>query len=101
MDSSSERRLHRRIPLGCKIGIKAPGGGEPVVGICTALSVGGMTIQSGHVPRMGEVFEVAVLPPELGGSFMPLHARVQVRRCDGLEEAGRFEMGVEIVEIIK
>jgi hypothetical protein len=101
MDRMSERRRERRIPLGCKVGIKVPGGGETIVGVCTNLSVGGMTIQSGHVPRMGEFFEVAVLPPESGGSFMPLHARVQVRRCNALEEAGRYEMGVEIVVIIK
>ena len=32
---------------------------------------------------------------------MPLHARVRVRRCHGLEQAGIYEMGVEILEIIR
>ena len=70
------------------------------VGDCIELGVGGMTIHSTHVPRMDEVFEVAVLPPEHGGPFMPLHARVRVRRCHGLE-GGLYEMGVEIVDVIR
>jgi hypothetical protein len=50
---------------------------------------------------MDEVFEVAVLPADSGGTYMPLHARVRVRRCHGLEQAGVYEMGVEIIEIIR
>jgi hypothetical protein len=101
MDRMTERRRDRRIPLGTRVGIKLPGNASAIVGTCIELGVGGMTIHSSHVPRMDEVFEVAVLPPEQGGAYMPLHARVQVRRCDGLEEAGVYEMGVEIIEIIK
>lgn len=101
MDRMTERRKERRIPLGCKVGIRPYGGGPTVVGTCVELGVGGMTIHSSHVPRMEEVFEVAVLPPESGGTYMPLHARVRVRRCHGLEQAGLYEMGVEIIEIIR
>lgn len=50
---------------------------------------------------MDEVFEIAVLPPEPGGVYQPLHARVRVRRCDGLAQPGLYAMGVEIVEVIK
>jgi hypothetical protein len=31
---------------------------------------------------------------------MPLHARVRVRRCHGLD-GGLYEMGVEIVDVIR
>ena len=60
--SRAERRRDRRIPLGCKVAIRVEGTREPVVGVCVELSVGGMTIQSSHVPRMDEVFELVVLP---------------------------------------
>ena len=100
MDRMTERRRDRRIPLGCKVGIKLAGA-APVVGTCVELSVGGMTIDSTHVPRMDEVFEIAVLPPEPGGHYQPLHARVRVRRCHGLAQAGIYAMGVEIVEVIR
>ncbi|GLT23097.1 MULTISPECIES: PilZ domain-containing protein [Zoogloea] len=101
MDRMTERRRDRRIPLGCKVGIKLPHSTQAVVGTCVDLSVGGLTIRSTHVPQMDEVFEIAVLPPDMGGPFQPLHARVRVRRCHGLEQAGLYEMGVEIVDIIK
>ncbi len=101
MDRMTERRRDRRIPLGTKVGIKLPGNASAIVGTCIELGVGGMTIHSSHIPRMDEVFEVAVLPPEQGGAYMPLHARVRVRRCDGLEQAGLYEMGVEIIEVIR
>ena len=101
MDRMTERRRDRRIPLGCKVGIKLKNVAAPIVGTCVELSVGGMTIRSAHVPCMDEIFEIAVLPPEPGGVYQPLHARVQVRRCHGVAQAGLYEMGVEIVEIIK
>ena len=75
MDRMTERRRDRRIPLGCKVGIRLEGQAAPVVGTCVELSVGGLTIHSSHVPRMDEVFEIAVLPPEPGGVYQPLHAR--------------------------
>ena len=50
---------------------------------------------------MNEIFEIAVLPAGPGGVYQPLHARVQVRRCDGLAQPGLYAMGVEIVEVIK
>lgn len=101
MDRMTERRRDRRIPLGCKVGIKLRDVEAPVVGTCVELSVGGLTIHSRHVPRMDEVFEIALLPPEPGGVFQPLHARVRVRRCHGLAQPGMYEMGVEIVEVIR
>ncbi|MDD3352790.1 PilZ domain-containing protein [Zoogloea sp.] len=101
MGRMTERRRDRRIPLGCKVGLKFRGHAAPVVGDCIELSVSGMTIHSRHVPQMDEVFEVAVLPPEHGGPFQPLHARVRVRRCHNLGPSGLYEMGVEIIEIIR
>jgi len=101
MDRMTERRRDRRIPLGCTVGIKLRHGVAPVVGTCVELSVGGLTLHSPHVPRMDEIFEIVVLPPEPGGSFRPLHARVRVRRCHALPQAGLYEMGVEIVEVIR
>ena len=101
MDRMTERRRDRRIPLGCKVGIRFEGQSALVIGTCVELSVGGLTIHSSHVPRMDEVFEIAVLPPEPGGVYQPLHARVRVRRCVGLAQPGLYAMGVEIVEVIK
>ena len=101
MDRMTERRRDRRIPLGCKVGIKLKGASALVVGTCVELGVGGMTIHSTHVPQMDEVFEIAVLPPEPGGAWQALHARVRVRRCHGLPEGGLYEMGVEIIDVIK
>ena len=69
MDRMTERRRDRRIPLGCKVGIKLPHSTQAVVGTCVDLSVGGLTIRSTHVPQMDEVFEIAVLPPDMGGPF--------------------------------
>mgnify|MGYP002138334173 CR=1 FL=1 len=89
------------LAYGPKVGIRFEGQSALVIGTCVELSVGGMTIRSAHVPCMDEIFEIAVLPPEPGGVYQPLHARVQVRRCHGLAQAGLYEMGVEIVEIIK
>jgi hypothetical protein len=87
MDRMTERRRDRRIPLGCKVGIRFEGQSALVIGTCVELSVGGMTI--------------AVLPPEPGGAYQPLHARVRVRRCHGLPQPGLYAMGVEIIEVIK
>ena len=101
MDRMTERRRDRRIPLGCKVGIRLSGQSALVIGTCVELSVGGMTIHSSHIPRMDEIFEIAVLPPEPGGAYQPLHARVQVRRCHGLPQPGLYAMGVEIIEVIK
>lgn len=99
--SRAERRRDRRIPLGCKVAIRVEGTREPVVGVCVELSVGGMTIQSSHVPCMDEVFELVVLPPEPGGVHSPLHVRARVRRCDGTAQPGLYEMGVEIIEVLR
>ncbi|NTV11451.1 MAG: PilZ domain-containing protein [Zoogloea sp.] len=101
MDRGSERRRDRRIPLGCKVGIKAHGMVEPVVGTCQELSVGGMTLHSTYVPRVEEVLDVVVVAHESGAMFEPLHARVRVRRCHALADGRRYAMGVEIVEILK
>ena len=74
------------------------------------VDVGGQRAKASRTVRVGdtmrivrgdEVFEIAVLPPEPGGVYQPLHARVRVRRCDGLAQPGLYAMGVEIVEVIK
>lgn len=101
MDRMKERRKDIRIPLGCRVGIKPAGASTPIVGACTEIGVGGMTIEVLYVPQMDEVFDVAVLPAEQGGAYTPLHARVRVRRCHALDEAGLYEIGLEIIEVIK
>ena len=101
MDRMTERRRDRRIPLGCKVGIRLDGQSAPVIGTCVELSVGGLTIHSSHVPRMNEIFEIAVLPAGPGGVYQPHHARVQERRSDGLAQPGLYALGVEFIDVIK
>ena len=95
-----ERRLDRRIPLGCKAWIHPPGL-APLEAECVEIGVGGMTLRSGYVPGEGEVVDVEVAGAEPGspGSAKPLRARVAVKRCHMLEP-GRYELGVQIIEVL-
>jgi hypothetical protein len=100
MDRMTERRRDRRIPLGCKVGIRLEGQAAPVVGTCVELSVGADDPFQPR-PAHGRGLRDRRAAPEPGGVYQPLHARVRVRRCDGLAQPGLYAMGVEIVEVIK
>ncbi|MDY0014420.1 MAG: PilZ domain-containing protein [Rhodocyclaceae bacterium] len=92
-----ERRLDRRIPLGCPALLR-PRVGQPVMAQCLELSVGGMTLVTAYVPGAGEVLEVEIMPPQ--GSRTPaLKAKVQVKRCHQAG-VGRYELGVAIVQVL-
>lgn len=102
-----ERRRDRRIPV--------PGGGlkahlitahgERFEGSCTQISVGGLTLRSNYVPALHEVVAVQVdQPPALpGGAVRPLRVRLEVRRCEAIDDGAgefRYELGGRIVEVL-
>lgn len=98
-----ERRLDRRIPLGCAASIHLRG--EVVAAECVEISVSGMTLRSSYVPGENEVIEVSILPPgqTLGPRYEyerpPLITRLQVKRCHALGD-GRYEIGGAIVRVV-
>lgn len=95
-----DRRLDRRIPLGCQACIVAPGG-QRLEATCIELSVGGMTLHTRYVPAASEVIEVMVASPGSGSAVLrpPLHAKLRVLRCHPLGD-GRYELGGEIVTVL-
>lgn len=98
--SIPDRRLDRRIPLGCAAAILLPNG-ERLAAECVELSVGGMTLRSTYVPGESEVIEVAVLSP--GSERLnrpPLVTRLEVKRCHALGD-GRYEIGGAIVRVVE
>lgn len=97
--SPPERRLDRRIPLGCPASIRLPGG-ETLAVECVELSVGGMTLRAAYVPAEAEVLEVSVASP--GGTLAqrPLVTRLEVRRCHALGN-GLYEIGGATVRIVE
>ena len=94
------RRLDRRIPLGCSAYI-ALRTGEKVEATCVDISVGGMTLHTTYVPAQKEVLEVAVLSPQVrpASARPPLITRLEVLRCNALGD-GRFEIGGRIVRVV-
>jgi len=57
-----DRRLDRRIPLGCAASILLREG-RSVAAECIELSVSGMTLHAAYVPGELEVIDVAVMSP--------------------------------------
>ena len=96
--SPPERRLDRRIPLGCSASILLRNG-ETVAAECTELSIGGMTLHAAYVPGESEVIEVAVRSPGDRLERPPLVTRLKVTRCHALGN-GRYEIGGSIVRVI-
>ncbi|MBN8441238.1 MAG: PilZ domain-containing protein [Thauera sp.] len=92
------RRLDRRVPLGCTAAIQLPHG-ERIPAQCLELSVSGMTLHAAYVPGRGEVLEVAVAPPEGAVDRPPLVAKLEVKRCNALG-GGLYEIGGAIVRIV-
>jgi hypothetical protein len=97
--SRPERRLDRRVPLGCAATIRLRSG-ETVAAECVDLSVGGMTLRAAYVPGEAEVFEVMVASP--GGTLPrpPLVTRLEVRRCHAVGD-GIYEIGGRTVRVVR
>lgn len=91
----SDRRLDRRIPLGCRATIHPPSG-VAVSGVCVELSVGGMTLHTAYVPRAQETLRVTVDSPT---GATPLVAELEVKRCHALGN-GLYELGGAIVQVL-
>lgn len=96
--SFPERRLDRRIPLGCPASILLRGG-ESIAAECIELSIGGMTLHAAYVPGEAEVIEVLVASPGSQLDRPPLVTRLKVTRCHALGD-GRYEIGGSIVRVI-
>ncbi|MCL2160681.1 MAG: PilZ domain-containing protein [Betaproteobacteria bacterium] len=101
MDHASprDRRLDRRIPLGCSAHIRL-GEGEEITAECIELSVSGMTLRANYVPAEGEVVEVVIASPS--GDKMarpPLVTHLRITRCHALD-GGQYEMGGSTVRIV-
>ena len=97
--SLPERRLDRRIPLGCPASIRL-GNGEIIPAECVDISVGGMTLRAPYVPAEAEVLEVAIASPGGAVSRPPLVTRLEVRRCHALGN-GRYEIGGTTVRVVE
>ena len=93
-----ERRLDRRIPLGCTASILLAGG-HSVAAECIELSVSGMTLHASYVPGELEVIEVAVMSPGARLGRPPLVARLKVTRCHSIG-GGRYEIGGTIIRVV-
>lgn len=97
--SHVERRLDRRIPLGCAATICLPTG-QRIPAECIELSIGGMTLHTNYVPGESEVLEVHVAAPQSGRIVQPpLVARLEVKRCHALGN-GRYEIGGTTVRVV-
>ena len=97
--SHVERRLDRRIPLGCPATIHLRTG-EKIPAECIELSVGGMTLHSTYVPGESEVLEVSVESPSSGRiARPPLVTRLEVKRCHAIGN-GRYEIGGTTVRVV-
>ncbi|MFN4063940.1 PilZ domain-containing protein [Parazoarcus communis] len=96
--SMPERRLDRRIPLGCAASILLTGG-RTVAAECIELSISGMTLHAAYVPGEAEVIEVLVAPPSERVERPPLVTRLKVTRCHALGD-GRYEIGGAIVRVV-
>ncbi|MDR3214142.1 MAG: PilZ domain-containing protein [Azoarcus sp.] len=96
--SPRDRRLDRRIPLGCAAFIHLHDG-EEIAAECIELSVGGMTLHAHYVPGEGEVIEIAIASPNDRMTRPPLVTRLRVTRCHALPD-GRYEIGGAIVRVV-
>ncbi|MDR2014679.1 MAG: PilZ domain-containing protein [Azoarcus sp.] len=100
MDHASprDRRLDRRIPLGCSAHIR-PSEGNEVTAECIELSVSGMTLRASYVPAKGEVVEVVIASPSDKAEYPPLVTHLRVTRCHALD-SGQYEIGGSTVRIV-
>jgi hypothetical protein len=100
MDHASprDRRLDRRIPLGCSAHIQSQDGNR-IAAECIELSVSGMTLHASYIPGEDEVIEVAISSPNGNVPRPPLVTRLRVTRCHALTD-GRYEIGGSIVRVV-
>jgi hypothetical protein len=96
--SPRDRRLDRRIPIGCSAHIRVRDGGE-VDAECIELSVSGMTLHTAYAPADGDVIEVMIETPDASVERPPLVTRLRVTRCNVLP-GGHFEVGGSIVRVV-
>jgi len=96
--SPRDRRLDRRIPLGCSAHIR-PDKGEEVSAECIELSVSGMTLHANYVPVEGEVVEVVISSPNGNVERPPLVTRLRVTRCHAID-GGKYEIGGSTVSVV-
>ncbi|WP_332675825.1 PilZ domain-containing protein [Aromatoleum sp.] len=97
--SPSDRRLDRRIPLGCPALIRLRSG-ETIPAECVEIGVGGMTLRAAYVPGEAEVLEVVVASPAGQLTRPPLVTRLEVKRCHALG-GGRYEIGGATVRVVE
>jgi len=97
--SPRDRRLDRRIPVGCSAHIRL-NEGEEISAECIELSVSGMTLRAPYIPAEGEVVEVVIASPE-GDKIKrpPLVTHLRVTRCHALT-GGQYEIGGSTVRIV-
>jgi len=94
------RRLDRRIPVASNATILLKNG-QRIEAQCVDLGVGGMALHACYVPREAETLRVEIAPAaDAIVPCAPLVAEVVVRRCHALEE-GKYELGCEILQILK
>lgn len=94
-----ERRTARRMSMHAPAFIEFEDGSR-IAAECVELGVGGLSLRADYVPGEGEILTVEVLSPENAPlARPPLRARVEVKRCHRVE-AGVFEIGGAIVEIL-
>ena len=94
-----DRRLDRRIPIGCPALIHLEAGSR-VTAKCMEIGVGGMSLHAAYVPAAGEVLDVAGAGPEGALQRPPLRVRLQVTRCNALG-GGLYEIGGAIVRVVE
>jgi hypothetical protein len=96
--SKGELRKSRRIPISCKVEIKAQDGWEIHYGMTNDLSVDGISFITDYVPRFGQLLEVHVVPPQ-GSPVKPLRALIQVKRCAQVVAGKQYQIGAAILKI--
>ncbi len=97
--SPLDRRLDRRIPLGCTAAILLPNG-ESVRAECVEIGVGGMTIHAAYVPGESETLKVMVVSPGEQVDRPPLVTHLEVKRCHALGN-GLYEIGGATVRVVE
>ncbi|MGL4604955.1 MAG: PilZ domain-containing protein [Iodobacter sp.] len=99
--TSHNKRAALRIPVQCKVKIRPRDFGPAYYGNCTDLSVSGLTVETSYIPRLGEQFDLFVMPPLDGaGPREPLAVRVRVVRCHQLERHS-YELGLSILKVLR
>lgn len=96
--AKGELRRSRRIPIQCRVEIKAQDGWEIHHGVSKDLGVDGVSFITNYVPRFGQLLEIHVIPPQ-GSTIKPLRALIQVRRCSQVVAGKEYEIGAAIMKI--